>query len=127
MVREVGDVRVGRFYRERTVTGQYAEILLDQFMFQKVSDGTDRRNGVINHFLFLAPAHEFHLDFQLCSSWHLDVKELSTTEPDLRKQVVNFLRAATRNGVICQRLNNDVRMPIIRQWKYPRCRGAVRG
>jgi len=127
MVREVGALRVGRFYRERTVTGQYAEILLDQFMFQKVSDGTDRRNGVINHFLFLAPAHEFHLDFQLCSSWHLDVKEMSTTESDLTKQVVNLLRVATSNGIICHRLNNDVRMPFIRLYKYQPLRGGRRG
>jgi hypothetical protein len=127
LVKEVGALQVGRFYRERTVTGQYAEILLDQYMFQQVSDGTDRRNGVINHFLFLAPAHEFHLDFQLCSSWHLDVEQMSTSESDLTKQVVNLLRIATNNGIICHRLDNDVRMPFIRLYKYQPRGGGRRG
>jgi hypothetical protein len=127
MVKEVGALKVGRFYRERTVTGQYAEILLDQYMFHGVSDGTDRRNGVIKHFLFLAPAHEFHLDYQLCSSWHLDVAQMSTTESDLTKKVVNLLRLATLNGIICQRLNNDVRMPFIRLYKYRRRSGGKNG
>ena len=61
MVKEVGALTVGRYYRERTVTGQYAEILLDNYMFKGVSNGLDRRTSVIQHFLFMAPAHEFHL------------------------------------------------------------------
>jgi hypothetical protein len=123
MVKEVGALRVGRYYRERTVTGQYAEILLDRYMFDGVSDSTDRRNGVIRHFLFLAPAHEFHLDYELCSNWHLDVEQMSTAESDLTKRVVNSLRIATNNGIICQRLDNDVRMPFIRLYKQRRARG----
>ena len=118
MVKEVGALTVGRYYRERTVTGQYAEILLDHYMFNGVSDGLDRRNGVIKHFLFLAPAHEFHLDYGLCSTWHLDVEQMSTVESDLTKKVVNLLRIATSNGIICQRLNNDVRMPFIRLYQH---------
>jgi Serine dehydrogenase proteinase len=118
MVKEVGALTVGRYYRERTVTGQYAEILLDRYMFKGVSDGLDRRNGVIKHFLFLAPAHEFHLDYGLCSAWHLDVEQMSTTESDLTKKVVNLLRIATNKGIICQRLNHDVRMPFIRLYQH---------
>jgi len=118
MVKEVGALTVGRYYRERTVTGQYAEILLDRYMFNGVSDGLDRRNGVIKHFLFLAPAHEFHLDHGLCSAWHLDVAQMSTAESDMTKQVVGLLRLATSNGIICQRLNNDVRMPFIRLYQH---------
>lgn len=125
MVKEVGALTVGRYYRERTVTGQYAEILLDRYMFKGVSDGIDRRNGVIKHFLFLAPAHEFHLDHGLCSAWHLDVEQMSTKESDLTKKVVNLLRTATSNGIICQKLNNDVRMPFIRLYGYaPRRTGG---
>src|ERR1700689_1457472 len=33
MVKEVGALTVGRYYRERKLTGQYAEILLDNYMF----------------------------------------------------------------------------------------------
>jgi hypothetical protein len=118
MVKEVGALTVGRYYRERTVTGQYAEILLDRYMFKGVSDGLDRRNAVIKHFLFLAPAHEFHLDFGLCSAWHLNVEQMPTAESDLSKKVVNLLKIATNLGIICQRLNHDVRMPFIRLYKY---------
>jgi len=118
MVKEVGALKVGRYYRERTVTGQYAEILLDQYMFNGVSDATDRRNSVIRHFLFMAPAHEFHLDYHLCSAWHLDVEQMSTADSDLTKKVVSSLRIATNTGIICHRLDNDVRMPFIKLYRY---------
>jgi len=118
MVKEVGALTVGRYYRERTLTGHYAEVLLDRYMFNGVSDGTDRRTNVIRNFLFLAPAHEFHLDYELCKNWQLDVAQMSTAESDLSKKVVTSLRIAVSNGIICQRLNNDVRMPFIRLYKY---------
>jgi len=50
MVKEVGALRVGKYYRERSLTGHYAQILLDAYMFASLPDGKDRRNGVIQHF-----------------------------------------------------------------------------
>jgi hypothetical protein len=120
MVKEVGALRVGKYYRERSLTGHYAQILLDMYMFAEVSDGKDRRNDVIRDFLYGAPAHEFHLDFHLCRNWRLNVERMKTTESDVTKQVVDTLDAATDEGLICRKLNRDIRMPFIHFCEAPK-------
>jgi hypothetical protein len=113
MVKEVGALTVGRYYRERAVTGHYAQVLLDSYMFKTESDKESRRSAVIQHFLFGAPAHEFHLDYRLCDAWYLKVSQMPTSESDLCKAVVNQLRICANKGIICDRINHDIRMPLI--------------
>jgi hypothetical protein len=113
MVKEVGAMTVGRYYRERALTGHYAEILLDSYMFKGASDKESRRNSVIAHFLFGAPAHEFHLDYRLCDAWHLRVSQMPTDESDICKEIVNQLRTCANKRIICERLSRTVRMPFI--------------
>ncbi len=113
MVKEVGALRVGKYYRERSLTGHYAQILLDAYMFADALDGKDRGANVINRFLFGAPAHEFHLDFHLCKNWHLNVQRMPTVEYDETVKVVDYLDAMTDKGIICHKLNRAIRMPFI--------------
>jgi Serine dehydrogenase proteinase len=122
MVKEIGALTVGRYYRERTLTGHYAEILLQRYMFKGDSDGKSQAGSVIAHFLFGAPSHEFHLDHALCKDWHLKVERMSTEESDISMAVLAELRACTDNGIICHRLNPRVRMPFIRYYSYNRRR-----
>ncbi len=127
MVKEVGALRIGKYYRERNLTGHYAEILLDAYMFSDVPDGRDRRTGVIRHFLYGAPAHEFHLDFHLCRSWHLNVQRMPTNESDLTGKVVEALTNMTDAGIICQRLNRSIRMPLINFYEAPKTQQSPKG
>src|SRR6266567_7956290 len=71
MVEEVGALKVGKYFRERTLTGYYAEELLDTYMFANLSDKVERREDLINKLLFNAPAHFFHLDYHLCRKWKM--------------------------------------------------------
>lgn len=114
MVEQVTALKVGKYFRERTLTGHYAEELLDTYMFGRVPNSEDRRNRVINGLLFRAPAHEFHLDYHLCKKMELEVKEMSVDESDLTKSIVELLRDLTKSGIICQNLSDSLKMPFIR-------------
>jgi hypothetical protein len=114
MVKEVGALTVGKYFRERTLTGHYAQMLLEKYMFRGESDYQFRAGGVVSHFLFGAPSHDFHVDYALCKDWHLQVTQMPTDESDITKGVVKELRACTINNVICPRLNPRLRMPFIR-------------
>ena len=111
MVEEVGAMQVGKYYRERNLTGQYAETLLDTYMFANFSDKKQRRQDVIRKFLFGAPAHNFHLDYHLCADWRLTTVEMPTAESDLAKGVLDKLNELAEAETICQNLNDRERLP----------------
>jgi hypothetical protein len=118
MVRQVTALQVGKFFRERVLTGHYAEELLDSYMFPPFKDAEDRRNRVVHHFLFAAPAHEFHIDYHLCQKWGLTVTEMPTAESDLAKGVVATLHGLASNNAICPRLNRYSRLPFSKFYPY---------
>jgi len=111
MVEEVGAMEVGKYYRERNLTGLYAQTLLDAYMFAGFLDKEQRRKDVIAHFLFGAPAHEFHLDYHLCSDWGLQAVEMPTEESDLAKDVLKELHGLAGLQTICGHLSNQERLP----------------
>ena len=111
MVKEVGAMEVGKYYRERNLTGKYAETLLDSYMFANFLDRERRRKDVIRKFLFGAPAHDFHLDYHLCADWELRVVEMPTAESDLAKDVLVKLNELAESETICKNLNNRERLP----------------
>ncbi|MFI5087002.1 MAG: hypothetical protein ACHP7I_01285 [Terriglobales bacterium] len=119
MVKEVGALKVGKYYRERTLTGHYAEVLLDSYMFRDETDAKDRRNQVIEKFLFSAPSHDLHLDYHLCADWHLKMEQMQTDESDICKAAIETLGTFTDNGMICQKLNRKRRMPFIKFYDNP--------
>ena len=112
MVKQVTALQVGKFFRERVLTGHYAEELLDSYMFPPFKDALDRRNRVVHHFLFAAPAHEFHIDYHLCDKWGLAVREMPTAESDLAKSAIEKLYGMASNNTICPRLSRSSRLPF---------------
>ena len=111
MVKEVGAMQVGKYYRERNLTGQYAETLLDSYMFAGESDSVQRRQDVIQKFLFGAPAHNFHLDYHLCADWRLKAVEMPSDESDLAKKVLDELTSLAEDEVICKPVDRQKRFP----------------
>lgn len=116
MVRDVGALQVGKFFRERNVTGYYAKELLENYMLSAFSDKSDRAEDLVKNFLHGAPAHYFHLDYHICKNWKLEVEEMPTVESDLAKKVVEELEKLTLSGVICKKLSRKRRMPFF--WLY---------
>ncbi len=124
MVKDVGALQVGKFFRERTLTGYYAEELLDNYMFASALDRVDKRKRVIVNFLFGAPSHEIHLDYRLAKKWNLEVEEMSTQESDFARAVTDTLDELVEAKVICPSLSRWERMPFIRYYQPPPAAGG---
>jgi len=113
MVDQIGALKVGEYYRARTLTGHYAEEFLDRYMLHGLPNAKGRRNTIIRSLLFRAPAHQYYLDFHMCVDLGLEVEEMSTTESDVAKQVVTILDDLARREIICPNVTDMVKMPFI--------------
>lgn len=118
MVEQVGALQIGEFFRARGLTGQYAQELLDSYMFAGALDRESRRNEVINNFLLKAPIHDFHLDYHLCKRWKLPVVEMPTIESDLARVAVTTLEDEANAGHICPHLSKESRLPFVRLYRH---------
>lgn len=118
LCRQVEAMTVGKYFRERTITGYYAEILLDSYMFKGVPDAKRKRISVIRHLLFEAPSHQLHMDYHLCLSRGLVVKQLHTDISVLCKNIVDELDKLTQEGLICNGLSQTAHIPFISYFDY---------
>jgi len=110
MVKEIGALAVGKYYRERMLTGEYARMLLGNYLLK---DTPDRADETITHFLFGAPAHVFHMDFYMCRERGLPVTQLATEESDTAKDVLKSLAKLVRQNIVCKYLDEKSRSPFI--------------
>jgi hypothetical protein len=113
LVGKVGPLKVAQYYRERTLTGQYAQELLDRYMLDGLPNAEGRRDTIIGRLLFGSPSHDFHLDFHMSADLGLEVEEMSSLESDATRGVVALLDDLTRRKVICLNVTNEVKMPFI--------------
>ena len=113
LVQQISALKVGEYYRARTLAGHYAEELLDHYMLLGSPNAKGRRNKIIGKLLFGAPAHEFHMDFHLCASLGLVLEEMITTESDATKHLISLLDDFASGGEICQNITDELKMPFI--------------
>jgi hypothetical protein len=110
MVKDIGALGIGKFYRERQLTRDYARHLLARGIFKKTPRDTDE---TIRHFLFGAPAHSFLLDSSMCRDRGLPVIDMPTEESDKVKAVADALYQLTLKDVISPFYGSRrVRMPF---------------
>jgi hypothetical protein len=114
MVQEIGALSVGKYFRERNLTGNYAQELLDSYMLPSHLDAKHRSQSLVHNFLFGAPSHHFHLDYHLCRKLGLVVHEMSTDEFDRAKRCIEVLESLAESSVICQRISPALRLPFFR-------------
>ena len=113
LVQQVGALKVGEYYRTRTLTGYYAQELLDRYMLTGLPNAEGRRNRIIHELLFRAPAHQFYLDFHMCGDLQLVVEEMCTNESDATKNVVSILNDLAQRDIICPNVTNEYKVPFI--------------
>jgi len=113
MVDQIGALTIGKYFRERIITGHYAQELLDNYMFANERNREGLRNEVIRRLLMESPSHDFHMDFHLCQNIRLRVLEMSVTESDRTKELVDFLTELAMRGVICQDIDEEEKAPFI--------------
>ena len=112
LVDQVQAIKVGSYYRQRTLTGHYAEELLDQYMLSGHQNSLGKRNRIVRELLFSAPAHEFHVDHERSAALGLVAHGMSTAESDATKHLIDILATAKRSGLICQNVNDWQTLPF---------------
>lgn len=111
MVKEIGALSIGKFYRERKLTEDYATHLLRRGIFKRTPGDAEE---TIKHFLFGAPAHGFFMDSSMCRERGLPVIDMSTDESDKTKAVIAALDDLTRRNIIGPYYqSHKLRMPFI--------------
>jgi len=114
MVEQVGALNVGYFYRERTITGHYANRLLIDYMLVNKLNKKDLASRIIQTLLFEMPSHNFSMDFHICQEMSLPVEEMADDESDMTKQLVYELTNAAQDGIICREVANNYKLPYFR-------------
>lgn len=119
LVEEVGALKVGEYYRGRTLTGHCAQELLDNYMLTGLSNRIGKRNRIIRRLLFESPSHDFHFDFHMCTNLGLIISEMTTDQSDATKNIVVTLDDLTQREIICQNITDDTKMPFMTFYSYP--------
>ena len=114
LVRQVGALKIGEYFRERLLTANYAEVFLDSYMLWGTPNRGDRRRDVIDKMVHSSPSHEFIMDFHIARNARLNVQQLDTETSDLTKAVVGHLDNLTAQGLICMNLTDQYKMPFIK-------------
>lgn len=114
MARQLGTLNIGRFYRARTLTGYYAEMLLLEYVFEQMPNKDDLSSKIIHAFLFEYPTHDFHMDFHICRKLGLPVQEMKVEESDKSKKLISILKQLTSLGIICRTIRDAYKAPFIR-------------
>lgn len=114
MVKQVTAHDVGKFFRERTLTGFYAERLLMDYMLRTINNRNTLKDKIIRTILFELPSHEFDMDFAICSQMGLPVKQMTIRESDSSKSIVEQLNQLTLQGLICPDEENNVKVPYFK-------------
>jgi hypothetical protein len=114
MVRQVGALNVGRFFRERTMTGHYADRLLSDYMLRDQLNKEHLSEKIIRKLLFEMPSHHFEMDYHILNEINLPVHEMPEQESDIMKELVSMLDDLTSAGVICKDVEKDYKMPFFR-------------
>lgn len=114
MVRQVGGLNLGEFFRARVLTGFYAENLLLDYMFAHVPNKQDLMGKIIRAILFEYPAHSFCMDYHICSKLGLPVEEMNVAISDATKKMITLLRQLAAASVICRDVSESYKSPFVK-------------
>ena len=114
MIKQVGALNVGRFFRERTLTGDYANRLLNDYMLSDNLNKKQLSQDIIHKLLFEMPSHSFEMDYHICKEIELPVVEMSESESDITKKFISMLEELTKMHIICKDVGNEYKLPFFR-------------
>lgn len=114
LVKQIGAINIGSFFRERELTKYYAEILLSDYMLKEVPDRQEIIKHIVNMMVFKFPSHEFEVDYNIAKKIGLLVEEMPIDLSEQTKSLIKLLEEATRAERICRYVGNDYRLPYFR-------------
>ncbi len=114
MVKQIGAINIGSFFRERELTKYYAEILLSDYMLKDIPDKEKIIDYIIEMMVFKFPSHEFEIDYNIAKRLKLVVENMPIDLSDKTKSLIKLLEEAMENGLICRYMGNRYRLPFFR-------------
>lgn len=120
LVKEVGTLRIGKFFRERLLTAQYAEALLEDYLLKRVDrvDKLDLSKKITKQLIFECPSHQFDIDYNLARKMKIPIKLMNMGEAEMAKNLLYELRKLEIGEKICKCIRSDYRIPFFRLYKY---------
>lgn len=117
LVKDVGALQVGKFYRMRQYSEKYALKLLTDYMFAKELNAGHLAEAITRKLLYEYPSHSFVMDYHLCEELGLPVEEMSEEESDKSKELIKQLDDLTDLGHICKNINKEYKIPFFRLYE----------
>lgn len=99
---QVRPTDIGRFFREKDLTGHYAQRLMLDYMFSDLPDRLTLANEISSRLLTGFPSHNFSLDYHMCKDIRLPVIEMKERESISTKALVSLLDSLAESGIVCQ-------------------------
>jgi len=117
LVKEVGALKVGEFYRLRQYSEKYAFKLLNDYMFAHELDSKHSAERICKKLLYEYPSHSFVMDYHLCDELGLPVEQMPDEESDASKSLIEELSKLTTSGHICKSINEEFKVPFFRLYE----------
>lgn len=114
LAEQLGTLKIGKYYRERTLTGHYAETLMYEYMFKNYPDKEERTDNIIGKLLFMSPAHDFQIDFHMAKEMKLPVFEMTSNEFQDTNLLIKILIKGFKNKEICKYIKEGHHLPFFR-------------
>ena len=112
LIKQVGALRIGELFRERTLTTFYAQRLLRDYMLKNSQE--EEITKIINKMVFDAPSHEFVIDYHVASDWDLPVNEMKSDEFKKTKALIDLLVEMDDQRVVYRPQQDEPNMPWFR-------------
>ncbi len=114
MVKQVGAINIGTYFRERELTKYYAEVLLSDYMLKDTPDKNKIIDHIIDMMVFKFPSHEFEVDYNIGKKIGLIIEKMPIDLSDKTKLLIKSLEDAMRCERICRYIGDDYRLPYFR-------------
>lgn len=116
LVKQVGALYIGKFYRERTLTGHYAKILLEKYLLMNLppTHRQELSEAIIRKLLLECPSHEFEIDYEIAKEINLPVAKMDTGLFDLTKKLIEKLKYLELQNIICRYIGQNYKSPFFR-------------
>ncbi|MFQ5998787.1 MAG: hypothetical protein ACE5KO_05725 [Candidatus Bathyarchaeia archaeon] len=117
MVEELGVIEIGKFYREKNLTREYANELLTSYMFRgsPSSDSTIQR--ILRRLIVESPSHAFPMDYHICLDVGLKVMEMEEDLANSSRALTRHMKGMVDQGWICGE-EWGVRLPFFELFDY---------
>ncbi len=101
LVKQVGAINVGSFYRKNSISAVYATKLLRDYLLSQENDKIEKARTISHTLTNEIPAHDFHLDRSLCIEAGIPAEELGEEPADQCRSIVDMLKEFSDSGHIC--------------------------